>query len=140
MKFQDDPAIPFLDGELAWFKPNTHTPFYPAAFTATVAIEGSRFAKNPTLPVSAVIAFNGGGIAIPSPFTVLRTGVKKYLAPGFALKLDPSTGLFTGKFTAPGEAKTRSLTGVFRPKQQRGAGFFRGDARQTGGFELTPSP
>ena len=135
LKFQDE----LLDGILAWFKPQTRTPLYPAAFTATVAVEGSRFVKNPTLPASALITFNGGGIAIPN-LTVPRSGTKKYFAPGFVLKLDAATGLLTGKFTAPGEMKTRALGGVFLTKQQRGAGFFRGGVQQTGGFALISAP
>jgi hypothetical protein len=129
-----------LDGVLAWIKPPTAGPFFPAGFTANVSLYGSLYVKpqpgGQVIPLtSGTVSFTGGGIENP-PLEKLVTLtpnnkiVVVYPGPDkLRMSINISNGLFSGSVVGPAAPKATHFSGaLFQAGQGFGSGVFRGPA------------
>jgi YD repeat-containing protein len=136
---------------LAWKKPATTGPIYPAFFDTELNLIGSKYAKPAkgqrvldfanTTPNAELTASGGNSTAIDKLVTLEVTN--KFNIPSDAVKLKlaitTSSGLLGGSFFDAGTSKTRKLKGVVFQQADRGAGFFLGDS-ESGAFDLATPP
>jgi len=133
-----------VTGDVVWVKPDVAgRTFYPAGFTNDVPITGSRYAQSRPLLnwTNGVVIFQGGKLS--SPFTNFVTlnskGVVVNLSENqLALKIDSSTGRFSGTVTPPAARESISFSGVLLQNVNGGFGFFP-DAPLSGAVMLGPA-
>jgi hypothetical protein len=125
-------AIDQIDGTLSWQKPVSAGPAYRAGFNGSIVVEGGRYAPPArgaaaldienwklvlganvlTDPVKAVVTLNQR-----NRFTLTGAG-----ATGTSLKLDPATGLLTGRCIPTGVGPV-AFKGVLLLGQRVGRGL-----------------
>lgn len=141
-----------LDGTIDWLKtPRASDAFYPDGFSAQLPAVGARY----TPPASgtraldvtqaspnAIAALGDGNLTQPIAVETAVTTSNEVVTPApsaldLSAKINPATGIFTGKFTHPATNLRRGLQGVVLQKQNAAFGFFRG-IDQSGYFSLAP--
>lgn len=140
IRFKDRP-FGDLFGQLTWIRPpGASDPKLAGGFTAKLSVIGSRYAPPPRgKPIlsadSGILALRGDGFGEKTFInTISIEGNNRVLFPDQTplkckLRLNGSTGLFSGSFIHPKTGKTASIQGALLQKQRTGAGFFRGPNR-----------
>jgi hypothetical protein len=138
-----------LEATANWFKPAVPKDHdYPDGFTTSPNLTDALYVspKNggPSIAESGQLTLGGGNllsnivksviIAANGSVTVSPTGSDK-----LTLKVNPTTGQFSGSFLNPGVGKTTKLSGSFLQSDDSAAGFFPG-TNQTGFVVLEPAP
>jgi hypothetical protein len=119
-----------LAGEVVWVKPGfAGRAFYPAGFTNDVVVMGSRYVQ--TKPIlnwtNGVVIFQGGKLSSPFTNAILldASGAVANLSENpLAVKIQPSSGGFSGSVKDPVTGEPLSFTGVILQKGNGGSGFF----------------
>ena len=138
-----------LSAQCDWFKPAVPTDaFYPAGFATKFDLIGSPYVKPPAktrvlnfvdAPANAKItigAGNGNPTLPPIVATLGKDNTIKALASGkFTMKLQLSTGFFSGTFLESGNGATKKFNGALLQTQNFGSGFINGNA-ETGFIDL----
>jgi poly(beta-D-mannuronate) lyase len=150
MRFTNAPA-PDLLGTLSWFKPPQLTArYYPGGFALPQSLDliGSQYTFTPGQPVltltngGAVILRNIGNgnlpaLMITNTFTIAANN-RVTAAAGLSLKIQPTTGLFTGRMLDPDTQRFLPFNGVLLQSQNAGYGYFTADT-QTGSATVGPA-
>ncbi len=138
-----------LEATVNWFKPAVPKDHdYPDGFTTSPNLTGAVYVspKNggPSIAESGTLTLGGGNlesnlvktvvIAASGSVTVSPTGGDK-----LTLKVNPTTGQFSGSFLSPAVGKTTKLAGTFLQSDNSAAGFFQG-TNETGFVILEPAP
>ena len=138
-----------LSATVNWFKPGgVKGADYPDGFTTAVTLTGAIYVPpasgGPSIAGSEQLTLGGGNlesnlvknivIAANGNVTVSPTGNDK-----LTLKINPTTGQFSGGFLNPAVGKTSKLSGLLLQTDNSGAGFFQG-TNQTGFIMFVPSP
>ena len=138
-----------LTAAVDWFKPPVPKNLdYPAGFTTTVSLDGGVYISpksgGPSIAGSGQLTLGGGNlqsnlvknvvIDAQGNVTVTPLDVDK-----LTLKIQPTTGQFSGGFVNPAVGKTTKLNGLLLQSDNTGAGYFVGPT-QTGFiiFDTTP--
>jgi len=123
-------------GELKWTKPAQARGAYPAAINTNLNITGALF--TPPAPAASVLPgftkglltltdTNGlslsGTAALSSSNSLIITGTD---SGGAKAAISTSTGILSGSFIYPGQAKTTTFEGVIIQDQKMGQGLFLG--------------
>jgi len=124
-------------GLLDWFRQaQPKSKFYPAGFTNETMVEASWFVPPTTNRVlnltNAVVGFTNGNLAADFANDVtlgIDQRVTNNSTNALTLKIQKTSGLFTGSVTPPGTRTARSFKGALLQKQNRGAGFLVGTNR-----------
>jgi len=134
-----DTNLPDTDvsGLLSWFKKTQPaSKIYPGGFTNEVMVVGSRFTAPTTNRVlnltNAMIGFTNGNLAADFANDVTLgpdQRVTNNSTNALTVKIQKTSGLFTGSVTPPGGRAARSFKGALLQKQNRGAGFLLGTNR-----------
>ncbi len=161
LTFRDTPNTSDLDGNLHWNKEpvSVHkaTTKYPAGFTAEVAAVGSKYTvpsagvraiSLPDKTNNATVEISDSNLAQPMPTQTITLSAKNVVtvAPGSSLKmkLNTTTGIFTGSFVPVGTTKAITFAGALFQKQDgdgygTAAGLFTSNGK-TGSIVLAPAP
>jgi len=132
--------------ELTWIRPPiTTTKFYPAGFSATTTLSGSRYAAPPVggriLDVTnAFVNISGGNLSQDysnAVFLGVNSRVTNAGPNKLTLTFAPVTGLFTGSFTPVGTTRIHALRGAVLQKFNYASGFFLG-TNQVGRVTFEP--
>jgi len=137
----DDTGVEDIGGELSWIKqPDPSAKFYPDGFNIELHASGSRFDSTLT-PLTGfsegLVSFSGGNV---TPFVNLVefTDDNKLLnlsTNKMTMKLNSSSGLFSGSVVNPGTGKTLKFNGALHQKLGLGRGFFPGTT-ETGAVKI----
>ncbi|MES2597147.1 MAG: S8 family serine peptidase [Verrucomicrobiota bacterium] len=142
MQFRDLADISDLDGRVSWRKPtNTKATFYPSGFHLNRQILGSRFVPILNLPdlelingtTSAVAQFFGSDLPyVPNGMRLVSWDLKDKLSSVYngetwTYALTPAKALVSGTYKHTPTATSTSFGGVIFQKQDRVAGFFKGN-------------
>jgi uncharacterized repeat protein (TIGR03803 family) len=137
-----------LTATVDWFKPPVPSDHdYPAGFTTTVSVTGAIYvspkAGGPSIAGSGQLTLGGGNlqsnlvknvvINAQGNVTVTPLDVDK-----LTLKIQPTTGQFSGGFVDPAVGKTTKLNGLLLQPDNTGAGYFPGSS-QTGFILFGPA-
>jgi len=140
----------YLDGTLDWVKQETLKPVqYTAAFTGTVAVEGSQYLPRPeeralAVGSAVILTLSDGNLGTPlsepvtfrldNHFDIPPMGT---LPSGNQLKLTLAVGAgtFSGSFLDRAAGKTRKFQGILLQHQRRADGLFTGDT-ETGSVRI----
>jgi hypothetical protein len=125
------------DGTVEWMKPaSTKTSYYKAGFNTYLGFFGSLYAAPAhgdlaLALTSGVFELSGGGLSnlIEDPVTLLPNNtvtVTDSANVHLKLKLDPSTGMFSGSFIPPSTTKAVTFGGVLYQDEAEAEGFFLG--------------
>lgn len=132
-----------------WFKPVSPKDHdYPGGFATSPNLTGAPYVSpkdgGPSIAGSGTLTLGGGNlesnfvksvvIAANGSVTVSPTGSDK-----LTLKINPTTGQFSGSFLNPAVGKTSKLSGTFLQSDNSAAGFFPG-TNETGFVTIEPSP
>jgi uncharacterized repeat protein (TIGR03803 family) len=138
-----------LAATVNWFKPaGSKGPDYSDGFTTAVTLAGAIYVPpadgGPSIAGSEELTLGGGNlesnlvknivIEANGNVTVSPTGDDQ-----LKLKINPTTGQFSGGFLNPAVGKTSKLGGLLLQSDNSGAGFFQG-TNQTGFVIFVPSP
>ena len=138
-----------LEATVDWFKPflpASH--YYPAGFTTNVSLVGEKYvppsAGGPTPAGDREVTLGGGNLAsnIVASVTVDSLGnvtVSSANNENLKLKLQPTTGQFSGSFTHPSLNETISFKGLVLQIESAGAGYFLG-TDESGYITFEPAP
>jgi hypothetical protein len=138
-----------LEATVDWFKPflpASH--YYPAGFTTNVSLVGEKYvppsAGGPTPAGDREVTLGGGNLAsnIVASVTVDSLGnvtVSSANNENLKLKLQPTTGQFSGSFTHPSLNETISFKGLVMQIESAGAGYFLG-TDESGYITFEPAP
>jgi uncharacterized repeat protein (TIGR03803 family) len=134
-------------GTLNWFKPATPTDhLYPAGFTTTVTITGSRLETlshgGASFAGSALVTLGAGNLPsnIVKNITIASNGFVTVSSPGsddLNLSVSQSSGKFSGFFFNPVARRNVIVNGFFLQNDLSGAGLFLG-TNQSGFITITP--
>ena len=136
-----------LSGQCLWVKPAGLGPrYYPQGFTNDVEAFGSAYSRpaagSSVLQFSAgTLSFTGGGLSAPFSNAIvldLRNRVTSSDIPAPSVRINSSSGLFTGSASLPSLGKI-SFQGALFQNGNFGAGFFLGPT-QSGEVLLRPAP
>lgn len=140
IRFKDQP-FGDLFGQLTWIRPSgASDPKLAGGFTAELSVIGSRYSPPPRgrsiLNADAgILALRGDGFSDKTFINAIsiednnRVVFPDQTPLKCKLRLNASTGLFSGSFVHPSTGKTASIQGALLQKQRSGAGFFRGPNR-----------
>jgi hypothetical protein len=131
---------------LTWIKPAVAGKYYPAGFQMDIFGRGFLYTSSsvPLIPVTnAIVAFSGGNLADPFQNEVTIAADNKLennSANPLTITIIPSSGLFRGTVTPPGETKPFRFNGLLFQQQDDagGYGYFLG-TNQSGRVRLLPS-
>ena len=138
-----------LTATVDWFKPPVPTDHdYPGGFTTTVSVSGAIYVSpksgGPSIAGSRQLTLGGGNlqsnlvksivISAQGNVTVTPAG-----ADNLTLKVQPTTGQFSGGFVNPDVGKTTKFSGLVLQPDNSGGGYFLG-ASQTGFIVFGPAP
>jgi uncharacterized repeat protein (TIGR03803 family) len=138
-----------LEATANWFKPvSTLDHDYPGGFATSPNLSGARYISpkdgGPSIAGSGTLTLGGGNlesnlvksvvIAASGSVTASPTGSDK-----LTLKVNPTTGQFSGSFLNPADGKTTKLSGSLLQNDNSAAGFFPG-TNQTGFVTIEPGP
>jgi len=124
-----------LSGLVNWFKQSQPTAtFYRAGFTNESTLAGSRYTPPASgsriinLPTASIGFTNGNLVANFANAITIGTDnkVANQGANALSLKLQTSSGLFSGTVTSPSGGEAMPFKGAILQKQTRGAGFLLG--------------
>lgn len=131
-----------------WFRPAIpNAALYPDGFATNVTLSGQSYvspAKNgPGLAGTRQVTLDGGNLitSIVETAVVSATGAVSVSGPNavnLQMKIDLTSGLFSGSFTHPVLNKTINFSGLFLQTDESGAGLFLG-SDQTGSVVLEPA-
>ena len=119
-----------------WFRPAMIKTIYPAGFAVETAINGSRYVApigktNRVVAISnALVRLTGGSFASMMDFPVLLSANNKVVNESLqklSMRIDTSTGLFSGSVTPDGAKTALPFQGVFLQSSNPigyGAGYF----------------
>lgn len=133
--FDSAPLSTDLSGLVNWFKQSQPTAtLYPRGFTNESTLVGARYTPPASgsriinLP-NASIGFTNGNLAVNFANAITIGTDNKVANLGanvLSLKLQTSSGLFSGTVTPPGGGEAMPFKGAILQKQPRGAGFLLG--------------
>ena len=138
-----------LTATVDWFKPpepkNLH---YPDGFTTTVALSGGIYISpadgGPSIAGSGQLTLGGGNLESNLVKNLVidaqgNVAVSPAGSDQLKLKINATTGQFSGGFLNPAVGKTSKFGGLLLQSDNSGAGFFPG-TNQTGFVIFVPSP
>ena len=138
-----------LEASANWFKPVTPLDHdYPGGFTTSLTLRGALFVSSkdggPSIAGSGTLTLGGGNLQsnLVKSVVIAATGsvtVSPADVDQLTLKINPTTGQFSGGFLNPAVGKTTKLSGMLLQPDNSGAGFFQG-SNQTGFVVLDPVP
>jgi len=119
-----------LTGNVLWVKPDfAGRTFYPAGFTNDVPVVGSRYVQTkPALDwTDGKVVFLGGKLSAPFTNSVVLNAKNKVVNTDdnkLTLKIQSSSGRFSGSAKDPLTGNHLSFSGVVLQKENGGLGFF----------------
>jgi hypothetical protein len=138
-----------LSATVDWFRPHMLTShYYPSGFSTNLTLTGNEYvspsAGGPSPTGSRQVALGGGNLIsnIVESVTVDALGnitVSSVNSEKLKLKLQPTTGQFSGSFTDPSLNKTIGFKGLMLQLDGSGAGYFLG-TKQSGYITIAPVP
>jgi hypothetical protein len=138
-----------LEATVDWFRPLMPTShYYPLGFSTNVTLMGEKYvspsAHGPSVAGSKLLTLGGGNLlsSIVKMVTVDAAGNVTVLSPGaenLKMKLQLTTGQFSGSFTHPELSKAISFKGSVLQLHGSGAGYFLG-SNESGYAIFEPAP
>lgn len=138
-----------LSATVDWFRPSLlSSSFYPAGFTTNVTLIGKRYVppseSNTSVAGNCQITLGGGNLGsdIVKSAYLYDVGNVVIVSPNpekLQMKIDPSTGQFSGSFIHPALHKTVKFKGSILQFGDAGAGFFLGTT-ESGSVIFLPAP
>jgi hypothetical protein len=155
--FRDTPDVGDLDGlSLAWFRAAGKASLYPAGWPAGIRVDliGSKYhAPGAGLPIfnglppadddgNAVLTLTDGGLpeaGMVQPLNIDQHARARVISASSrtSVRINPATGLISGKFTHPVIGRATRFQGAVLQKQARASGAFR-TKTEVGGLSLMP--
>ena len=121
-----------------WFRPPQSTSHYfPAGFTTNVTLQGEKYVPptngGPSVAGTNVVMLGGGNLVSSIVETVLVSDVGSVAvfspnAENLQMKIQTTTGQFSGSFTHPVLGKTVTFNGLVLQLDGTGAGYFLGSS------------
>jgi hypothetical protein len=121
-----------FNGAVTWVKAAGPGAFYPQGFTNTSLLLGSKYAAayqrtNGLALNNPSITLSGGNLAATVTEFVQASGLESYKAgTNVTLTINPTNGLFSGQYIAPGTSKKIPLAGAVLQNEGEARGFFLG--------------
>ena len=134
-----------LSATVNWFKPGgVKGADYPDGFTTAVTLTGALYVPGTSIVGTNQLTLGGGNLAsnLVKNIVIAANGSVAVSPTGddkLTLKINPTTGQFSGGFLNPAVGKTSKLTGLLLQTDNSGAGLFQG-TNETGFIMFVPSP